>query len=275
MLTIVFYRRRCVRNLPALALIVFASISAHAQLPFYTDDADTTPKGKFHLELSNEHDWLQKSSLPGERQNTMVLTVNYGLTNRIELDVNGPYIKIINDEASLLGSPSGIGDTQFGVKVRLRDEREGSKLPAAAVVFYAEAPTGNTRKQLGSGLVDYWLYGVLQKSLTKRTTARLNGGILFAGNSSTGLIGIETTRGQVFTANGSLVRNFTPRLRLGAELFGGVTNNFNLSRGQLEAQFGGGYALTERFEFTFGVVAGRFPASPRAGVQVGFAYDFK
>jgi hypothetical protein len=118
------------------------------------------------------------------------------------------------------------------------------------------------------------LYGVLQKSLTKRTTARLNGGVLFAGNSSTGLIGIETTRGQVFTGNGSLVRNFTPRLRLGAELFGGVTNNFNLSRGQLEAQIGGGYAFTQRFEFTFGVVAGRFPASPRAGVQVGFAYDF-
>ena len=275
MLTIVFYRRGWTAFLPALALIVFASISAHAQLPFYTDDADTTPKGKFHLELSNEHDWLQQSSLPGRRQNTTVLTVNYGLTNHIELDVNGPFIKIFNDSSSLLGSPSGIGDTQFGVKVRLREEREGSKLPAAAVVFYAEAPTGSRSKQLGSGLVDYWLYGVLQKSLTKRTTARLNGGILFAGNSSTGLIGIEATRGQVFTANGSLVRNFTPRLRLGAELFGGVTNNFNLSRGQLEAQFGGGYALTERFEFTFGVVAGRFPASPRAGVQVGFAYDFK
>jgi len=103
----------------------------------------------------------------------------------------------------------------------------------------------------------------------------LNGGILFAGNSSTGLIGINSTRGQVFTANGSLVRNFTPRLRLGAELFGGVTNNFNLSRGQLEAQIGGGYAFTRKFEFTFGVVGGRFPASPRTGVQVGFAYDFE
>lgn len=275
MLTTVFYRRGSTSLLIAVAFILFISISAHAQLPFYTDDADTTPKGKFHLELSNEHDWLQKSSLPGERQNTTVLTVNYGLTNHIELDVNGPFIKIFNDSASLLGSPSGIGDTQFGVKIRLRDEREGSKLPALAAVFYVEAPTGSTSKQLGSGLVDYWFYGVLQKSVTKRTTARLNGGILFAGNDSTGLIGIESTRGQVFTANGSLVRNFTPRLQLGAELFGGVTNNFNLSRGQLEAQFGGGYALTERFEFTFGVVAGRFPASPRAGVQVGFAYDFK
>src|ERR1041384_5182133 len=106
-----------------LAIAFLSATPAHAQLPFYTDDADTTPKGKFHLELSNEHDWLQKSSLPGERQNTTVLTVNYGLTNRIELDVNGPYIKIIHDAASLLGSPSGIGDTQFGVKVRLRDER--------------------------------------------------------------------------------------------------------------------------------------------------------
>ena len=175
----------------------------------------------------------------------------------------------------MLGEPFGIGDTQFGVKVRLLDEHEGSKLPAATMVFYVEAPTGSVRRQLGSGLVDYWLYGVLQKSLTKRTKGRLNGGILFAGNSSTGLIGIEGTRGQVFTANGSLVRDFTPRLRLGAELFGAVTNNFNLSRGQLEGQIGGGYSLTEKFELTFGVLAGRFAASPRAGVQVGFAYDFK
>jgi hypothetical protein len=123
-------------------------------------------------------------------------------------------------------------------------------------------------------LVDYWLYGVLQKSLTKKTTARLNGGVLFAGNSSTGLIGISSARGQVFTGNGSLVRNFTPRLRLGAELFGGVTNNFNLSRGQLEGQIGGGYGVSNKLELTFGVLAGRFAASPRVGFQVGLAYDF-
>ena len=275
MLTSVFYRRGCGRFIPVLAVIVFASISAYAQLPFYTDDSDTTPKHKFHLEISNEHDWLQKSSLPGERQNTTVFTLNYGLTDRIELGVNGPLIKIVNDQSSGLGNPFGIGDTQFGVKFRVHDEREGSKLPALAAVFYVEAPTGSTRKQLGSGLVDYWLYGVVQKSLTKRTTGRLNGGILFAGNTSTGLIGIESTRGQVFTANGSLVRNFTRRLQLGAELFGGVTNNFNLSRGQLEAQIGGGYAFTQRFEFTFGALGGRFPASPHVGFQVGFAYDFK
>jgi len=258
-----------------IGVVLLSSTSVHAQLPFYTDDADTTPKSKFHLELSNEHDWLQRSSFPGTRQNTTVFTLNYGLTDRIELGINAPFIKLFNDGTSLLGNPSGIGDTQFGVKVRLLKERDGSKLPAASVVFFVEAPTGPTRKQLGSGLADYWLYGVLQKSLTKKTTGRLNGGIVFAGNDSTGLIGIRSVRGQVFTANGSLERHFTARFRLGAELFGAVTNNFHLSRGQLMGQIGGGYALAENFELTFGVLAGRFAASPRAGVQVGFAYDFK
>ena len=258
-----------------IGITFLSGTSTKAQLPFYTDDADTTAKGKFHLEFSNEHDWLQESSLPGRRQNTSVFTLNYGLTDRIELGVNAPIIKIFNDRASLFGNPIGLGDTQFGVKVSLVDEREGSRRPAAAVVFYVEAPTGSTRKQLGSGLVDYWLYGVLQKSLTKRTTGRLNGGVLFAGNSSTGLIGIRAARGRVFTGNGSLVRQLTPQLRLGAELFGAVTNNFNLSRGQLVGQIGGGYAFAENFELTLGVLGGRFPASPRLGFQVGFAYDFK
>jgi len=257
-----------------LAIAFLSSTSAHAQLPFYTDDADTTPKGKFHIELSNEHDWLQRSAFPGLRQNTTVFTLNYGLTNHIELGVNAPLIKIFNDRASRIGNSSGIGDTQFGVKIRLLDEHEGSKLPATSVVFYAEAPTGSVRKQIGSGLVDYWLYGVLQKSLTKRTTGRLNGGILFSGNESTGLIGIQSTRGQVLTGNGSLVRNFTPRLRLGAELFGAVTKNFALSRGQLEGQIGDGYTLSQKLELTFGLLGGRYAASPRFGVQVGFAYEF-
>ena len=268
--------RRCKLTWVCLAIgIVLVSTPVYAQLPFATDDVDTTTKGKFHLEFSNEYDWLQRSSFPGRRQNTALVTLTYGISDRIDAGVTAPFIRIGNDRASRLGNPSGIGDIQFGVKVRLLDDREGSKLPAAAVVFYVDAPTGSTRKQIGSGLTDYWLYGVLQKSFTKRTTGRLNAGILFAGDSASGLLGIHSSRGQVFTGNGSLLRNFTPRLRLGAELFGAVTNNFDLTRGQLVGQVGGGYLLTEKLELTFGGLAGRFAASPRLGVQVGFAYDFE
>jgi hypothetical protein len=75
--------------------------------------------------------------------------------------------------------------------------------------------------------------------------------------------------------NGSVVRDFTKKLRLGAELFGAVDNNFNSSRGQLEGQFGGNYALTERLRLAFGLLGGRFTASPRVGAIIGFTYDFK
>src|SRR6187549_357178 len=96
-----------------IGIAFLSATPASAQLPFYTDDADTTPKGKFHFEFSNELDWLQRSSLPGTKQNTSVVTLNYGLTDRIELGVNAPFITIFNDRDSRLGDPSGIGDTQF------------------------------------------------------------------------------------------------------------------------------------------------------------------
>ncbi len=153
-----FINSRRLRWIFFLITFVFLSSSrVYGQIPFYTDDADTTEKGKFHIEFFNEHDWLQKSSLPGKRQNTSNFTLNYGLTDRIELGINAPVIKIFHTQESMLGNPMGIGDTQLGVKVRLRDEREGSRLPAISVVFYVEAPTGSMRKQIGSGVTDYWL----------------------------------------------------------------------------------------------------------------------
>ena len=264
-------------RLPCLALLLLCmllcSASAYSQIPFYTDDADTTPKGQFHLEVYNEQDVLQKSDYPTKRQNTLVFTLNYGLTKKLELGVNAPLITLSNSRVAEPRSVSGQGDVQFGIKYELREEREGSRLPALAAVFYIEAPTGSVAKQLGSGLTDFWVYGVAQKSFPKRTTARVNGGILFSGNSSTGLLGIRTQRGRVYTGNMSVTRDCTNKLSLGAELFGAVTSNFELNRGQLTTQAGGRYAFTKKFTVTFGVLGGRFSASPRAGVHLGFSYN--
>lgn len=245
-----------------------------AQLPFYTDDADTTEKGKFHLEMYNEHDVLQISSYPSKRQNTLVVTLNYGLLDRLELGVNVSLVTLSNSRILENRNVTGQGDLQFGVKYRLRDEREGSRVPAFSMVFFVEVPTGSTEKQIGSGLTDFWLYGIAQKSLTKRTKARFNAGVVFSGNSSTGLIGVQADRGRVFTGNASLVREFTDRLTLGVEVFGGVADNFKLNRGQLTVQVGGTYAVSEKLMLTLGILGGRFPASPRAGLQLGMAYDF-
>lgn len=254
--------------LPVLAPAV------HAQIPFYTDDADTTAKGKFHVEIDNEHDVLQRASYPTKRQNTLVFTLNYGLTNKLEADVNAPLITFVNSRIAEAENATGVGDTQFGLKYRLHDEREGSRLPALSVVFYVEVPTGNSEKQLGSGLTDFWLYGIAQKSVTKKTKVRFNGGVLFSGNTATGLIGIRTVRGHIYTGNMSIVRDYSHRLTLGAEVFGALTSNFELNRGQLTMQVGGHYSLNNKLMLTFGILGGRFSASPRAGVDLGLAIDF-
>ncbi len=170
------------------ALVFFLlSIPAttHAQQPFYTDDADVTDKKKLHFQLSNEYDILQRAAYPSLRQNTTVFELDYGLLNGVEIGVDGPLIAISNSRVTTPKTPFGLGDLDFHIKYNFLKEREGSRLPALSATFNVELPTGNAREQIGSGLTDYFLNGILQKSVSKKTKLRLNGGILFAGNTTT------------------------------------------------------------------------------------------
>lgn len=259
----------------ALFLLLLSSTSskALAQQPFYTDDADVTDKGKFHFQLGNEYDLLQRLSYPAKTQNTAVFELDYGLFKGVEIGVDAPLLLIHNAAFVHPRTAVGIGDVNFHFKYNFYKEREDSKLPAMALNMSIELPTGDTSKQLGSGFTDYFLNGILQKSLTAKTKLHVNGGILFAGNTTTGVIGIRT-RGRVFTAGGSIVKQFTKKLDFGAELTGAVTSNFQLSKGQLQTLVGGNYALRKNLTFDFGLVAGRFSASPRLGAQLGISLDF-
>ena len=246
--------------------------ASQAQQPFTIDDADVTEKHKFQLQLSHEFDVLPRSASPSLRQNTTVFVLNYGLMRDVEIGVDYPLIVISNAAGTTPKTIKGFGDLNFHVKHNFLKEREGKRRPALTVSFAMEVPTGDTAKGLGSGLLDYALNGVLQKSLTTKTTLRVNSGIVFAGNTSTGLSGIRT-RGRVFTAGASLVRQFTPKLNLGVELTGAASRNLHLAAGQLQTQFGGNYQLTEKMSLDLGVLAGKFN-NPRAGIQIGMSLDF-
>jgi len=256
-----------------LLLLVLGAVTATAQQPFVTDDADTTPKHHFHFEFSNEFDLLQHSSFPNRKQNTADFELDYGLFDRVEIGIESPLLTIFNAPGTIPKTPSGIGDTNVSLKYNFLREREDSQMPAMAVAFDLELPTGDTKRQLGSGLSDYYMNGILQKSVSKKTKLRLNGGILFSGNETTGVIGIKT-RGTVFTAGGSLVKKFTPQLQLGMELTGAVTKDFQLGKGQLQTLLGGNYQFKKNISFDFGIVGGKYAASPRAGVQLGISVDW-
>jgi hypothetical protein len=243
----------------------------HAQLPFYTDDTGVTDRGKWHFEFFNEYDALQLQ-YPNIRQNTANFKLNYGLPHNLELDVDVPYLNILRAPGNQ--PSSGMGDTNLGIKWTFHNEREGSRLPSFGASFYTEFPTGDTRQQLGSGLADYWLNFISQKSISKKTRITENLGILFAGNTSTGVLGIQNTRGQVYTGGVSLLHDFNSRLTLGAELYGGYAANDNLGRSQLQAMAGGQFAIRNGLSFCFGVLGGKYVASPQIGGQIGFAVDF-
>ena len=260
-----------VRLLLLLALVPCFCAPLHAQLPFYTDDPGGTERGKWHFEFFNEYDALQLQ-YPNVRQNTANFKLNYGLPHNLELDVDVPYLTI---QRTAGNQPSnGLGDTNLGIKWTFHHESKGSRLPALGASFYTEFPTGDTRKQLGSGLVDYWLNFIGQKSIAEKTRITGNLGVLFAGNTSTGVLGLQNTRGQVYTGGLSMLHDFNSRLTLGGELYGGYAESDNLGRSQLQAMAGGQYALRNGLSLCFGLLGGRYVASPQIGGQIGFAVDF-
>lgn len=257
----------------ALLFLVLFTPTMSAQQPFVTDDADTTPKGHFHFEFSNEFDLLQKSAFPNRKQNTADFELDFGLFDGLEIGIESPLLTIFNATGTTPKTISGIGDTNVSLKYNFLRERENSSLPAMAIGLNIELPTGDTKRQLGSGLADFYMNGILQKSISKSTKLRLNGGILFSGNETTGVIGLKT-RGTVFTAGGSLVKQFTPKLQLGLELTGAMTKQLELGKGHLQTLLGGNYQFKSNASFDFGIIAGKSVGSPRAGVQLGVSVDF-
>lgn len=257
----------------ALSLLVITAATTAAQQPFITDDVGATEKGHFHFGFSNQFDLLHRASFPATKQNTVTFELEYGLLDGLEIGVDAPLLAIFNASGTDPRRPTGIGDTNFSVKYNFLKERENSHLPAMAIVANLEFPTGNTANGLGSGLTDFYMNGILEKTVTKSVTFRLNGGILFAGNETTGAEGFRT-RGTVYTGGGSLVKQFTPKLLFGVELTGASNGNFDIGAALIQTTIGGNYQFRKNATFDFGVLAGKHEASPRLGALLGISIDF-
>jgi hypothetical protein len=264
--------RATARILTLLFGALFIPRPVRAQLPFYTDDPAVTAPYVLHFEFFNEFDGLQRMQYPNLDQNTANYKLNYGLPHHLELDVDAPYLAVLRGDGR--ANATGVGDTDMGIKWEFHEKTARSWLPAMGASLYIEFPTGNERKQLGSGLTDDWLNFITQWPLTAKTRVNTNLGFLFAGNTSTGVVGIQTARGHVFTGGLSMLHDFTPRLTLGGEVYGGIADNDALGRSQLQALVGGQYSVRNGISLGFGLVGGKYVASPRVGAQIGIAMDF-
>jgi len=255
-----------------LCCILWSAKTSLAQMPFYTDNADVTDKGTLHFEFFNEFDGLQSAQFPDLRQNTFNYKANYGLPHGLELDLDAPYLSIYRAPGSQ--SSNGPGDTDMGIKWNFRKSQRPLGVPALSASLYIEFPTGDTSQELGSGLTDYWLNSIAQESFTEKTRLNANFGFLFAGNTSTGVLGTRNTRGHVYTGGLSLQHDLSPRVTLGGEAYGAVADNKSLGKDQLQGLLGGWYQLNSRMAITFAFLGGSHIASPRIGGQLGFEVDF-
>jgi hypothetical protein len=258
--------------LALLVTLLTAATPTRAQLPFYTDDPSVTPTRTVHVELFNEIDALQSAQFPDLRQNTANIKINTGLPHNLELDLDAPYLSITRDPRT--PSSTGAGDTNLGIKWNFRRAVENSHRPVLSASFYVEFPTGDSHNQLGSGLIDYWLNFIFQEPITPKTRLNLNTGVLFAGNTSTGAVGVNTTRGQVYTTGLSVLHDINSRLSVGGEVYAGVADTDGLGRTQLQAMTGASVNLRNGLALTFGLIVGKYEASPRIGGQVGLSLDF-
>jgi hypothetical protein len=241
-------------------------------MPFYTDDTSTTEPGRIHVELFEELDGLQSSQFPDLRQNTANIKVNFSPLQHLELDLDAPYIQISRAQGAQ--GANGFGDTDLGVKWTIRATPPDTDVVSFATSLYVEFPTGNTQQGLGSGLTDYWLNFIAQKPLSQTTRININLGILFAGNTSTGAVGIQTQRGQVYTGGLSLLHDLNSRLTLGVEVYGGISDGAGSDRSQLQGLLGAQFAIWDGFNLSCGVLGGRYGATPRIGGQIGVSLDF-
>lgn len=258
--------------LPLVLLLVIPALSVSAQMPFYTDNADVTDEGTLHFEFFNEFDGLQSAQYPDLRQNTFNYKVNYGLPYRLELDFDAPYLNILRAPQSQ--NSAGPGDTDMGIKWNFYKAPRPLALPSLSASLYIEFPTGDERQELGSGLTDYWLNSIAEEPISDKTRVNANFGFLFAGNTSTGVLGTQNTRGHVYTGGISFAHDFNPRVSLGVEAYGAIADNKSLGKDQLQGLAGGQYQLNSRMAVTFALLGGSHIASPRVGGQVGFEIDF-
>jgi hypothetical protein len=244
-----------------------APIAVAAQQPFVGDDASLTDPGVWHVEVSNQIDRLRPSARPLVWQNLFESEVDVGLPGRLELSAIVPVLSLVAD-----GQPrsvSGIGDSAIGLKTRFT--RDLAARHAFAGSLTIEFPTGDRARELGSGLVDYNLNAISQHLLGDRFALVLNGGVLLAGDSSTGALGIRQ-RGTIINTAASF-RTVRGRVHYGTELTVSWSARKSVADSLVQAQIGANVALAPNCTLDVGGGTGWFEGSSRATVQIGLSVD--
>ena len=249
----------------ALALSAGAAAPALGQAPFTTDDAGTTAPRRFHLELAAAFAELPAADRPAHAQQTLVTSIALGLGDRVEVGIDWPWIAIRSIDA-----PDAVGSGDLNTYLKWRILDASGRRPALALVGALELPTGEERRGLGSGERDETLYGIVEWSGPGRVDLRANLGVVFAGNSLTGDVGLRSdSRIWIGGVSGTVEGE---RLALGVELTGAVGQLAGELTREVRLQAGARRALGPRAALALAVQRG-WHAAPPWQASLGLVLD--
>ncbi len=141
------------------------STSVFAAHPLITDDTGTQGKGKFQLEVNSQWDYDKesKNGLTTKRIGGEVGTIlSFGIIDKVDIVLGIPFQWFKEKEnGEILSRESGISDISLELKWRFYEKDGWSFALKPGATF----PTGNEKKDLGTGRVTYNIFFITTKEI--------------------------------------------------------------------------------------------------------------
>jgi hypothetical protein len=243
-------------------LSIFAVLAGPATClayrPFITEDAGVAGKGVAQLETS----WDYLNWRGGDVDNAFLLVPIYGVTERLEMSLEIPYLLHNPDTGS---NVDGIGDLNVVGKYLIFEEKD--MWPAFAFKGAIKTNSGSSSKGLGTGDLDYSLVAVASKTLG-RFTLHANFGYTFVGDDGNANIGDTYLYG--FAADYAMTEAF----HLVSEIAGNRNPDRTVGSDPVIGLIGAYYKISEKVTVDCGMRFGFNDAAPRLNSTLGMTLTF-
>ena len=146
--------------------------------PSVSNSTSTVPPGALQIEGGVDYSRSRVSGGPDERQFVLGALLRAGLTDRLEVRLDGaPLVRLRSAE-----NDTGFGDPTLGVKYRFLDAREGSWWPSLGLLPFVKLPIA--REPIGSERVDFGLTALASVDLPWQLDLDANAGLIAIGQSN-------------------------------------------------------------------------------------------
>jgi hypothetical protein len=244
----------------AAALTVFlASYSlSFAYRPFTTEDAGVAGKGVAQFEIS----WDYLKWRNGDRNNIFLFVPIYGLTDKIELSVEVP---CIFSNPSDDDHVNGVGDVNLVGKFLLLAEK--GLRPAFTLKGIVKTNSGDEKKGLGSGDIDYSIVAVSSKGINALTLHAMLG-YTFVGDN-----GDENIR-NIYLYGIAADYALTEKFHCVAEINGNQNPDRRITEHPVSSLLGITYKVSDMITLDGGVRYGFNDSLPQWNTTMGMTITF-